>query len=120
VLTRTVRGQYGEGSWRDLCPPIAESGVPPNSNTETFVAITLLIDNWRWRTSLFTCARSTLPPPHTSIVINFAALRVVLFRDRPVENLILTNWCCLSILKKVFLIRFGANGTQDPSIRLGV
>jgi glucose-6-phosphate 1-dehydrogenase len=36
-----VRGQY-EGYHK-------EPGVPPNSPTETFAALRLTIDNWRWQ-----------------------------------------------------------------------
>lgn len=50
VLRDTVRGQYGPGTndgesrpgYRD------EPNVAPASNTETFVALKLYIDNWRW------------------------------------------------------------------------
>src|SRR5204862_1744781 len=50
VLSKTVRGQYGEGtlgktrlpSYRD------EEKVAKRSTTETFVAMRLKIDNWRW------------------------------------------------------------------------
>jgi len=51
VLTDTVRGQYGEGvlengerqdAYRD------EPGIADDSNTETFVAMKLMIDSWRW------------------------------------------------------------------------
>jgi glucose-6-phosphate 1-dehydrogenase len=46
-----VRGQYGEGTvageqvvaYRD------EDGVSPNSETETFAALRLFVDNWRWK-----------------------------------------------------------------------
>ncbi len=46
-----VRGQYGEGwiggkkvpSYRE------EDGVSPDSQTETFVALKLFVDNWRWQ-----------------------------------------------------------------------
>ncbi len=50
VLTRTVRGQYGDGVVKGQRVPAyrAEPGVPPDSRTETFVAMKLLIDNWRW------------------------------------------------------------------------
>src|SRR6266550_3581869 len=50
VLSRTVRGQYGDGIVDAKRVPAyrAESGVPPNSKTETFVAMKLAIDNWRW------------------------------------------------------------------------
>jgi glucose-6-phosphate 1-dehydrogenase len=51
VHKNAVRGQYGKGwvqgketpSYRD------EEGVNKNSNTETYAAIKLLIDNWRWQ-----------------------------------------------------------------------
>jgi glucose-6-phosphate 1-dehydrogenase len=50
VLIRSVRGQYGEGTLGAEHVPAyrAESDVPPDSRTETFVAMKLLIDNWRW------------------------------------------------------------------------
>src|SRR4029077_9589146 len=50
VLTRTVRGQYGEGVIAGQKVPAyrTEQGVPPDSKTETFVAMKLAIDNWRW------------------------------------------------------------------------
>ncbi|PYV28949.1 MAG: glucose-6-phosphate dehydrogenase, partial [Acidobacteria bacterium] len=50
VLNRTVRGQYGEGVIEGARVPAyrSEPNVPSNSATETFVALKLLIDNWRW------------------------------------------------------------------------
>ncbi len=46
ALAASVRGQYGPGSnakgYRE------EEGVNPNSTTETFVALKLKVDNWRW------------------------------------------------------------------------
>jgi glucose-6-phosphate 1-dehydrogenase len=46
-----VRGQYGKG-WIDgeQVPGYREEqGVSPDSETETFVALRLFIDNWRWQ-----------------------------------------------------------------------
>ena len=46
-----VRGQYG-GGWPDEKPQQAyraEYNVSPESNTETFAAIKLFVDNWRWQ-----------------------------------------------------------------------
>ncbi|RPJ49855.1 MAG: glucose-6-phosphate dehydrogenase [Acidobacteria bacterium] len=46
-----VRGQYGNG-WiggQAVGGYREESGVPPDSQTETFVALRLYIDNWRWQ-----------------------------------------------------------------------
>jgi glucose-6-phosphate 1-dehydrogenase len=45
-----VRAQYGPGTvGGDTVPGyLQEDGVPPDSNTETYAAIRLEIDNWRW------------------------------------------------------------------------
>jgi len=46
-----VRGQYGQG-WLDGQPAQAyrcEKDVDINSNTETFAALKLFVDNWRWQ-----------------------------------------------------------------------
>jgi glucose-6-phosphate 1-dehydrogenase len=45
-----VRGQYGPGTvLGDTVPGYRqESGVDPNSSTETFAALKLYLDNWRW------------------------------------------------------------------------
>jgi glucose-6-phosphate 1-dehydrogenase len=50
VLSRSVRGQYGDGteSGARVTAYRSEPDVPPDSRTETFVAMKLLIDNWRW------------------------------------------------------------------------
>ena len=50
VLTCSVRGQYGEGVLGEQKVPSyrSEPGVAPESRTETFVALKLNIDNWRW------------------------------------------------------------------------
>jgi glucose-6-phosphate 1-dehydrogenase len=50
VLKNTVRGQYGEGTVDGQTVPgyRSEADVAPDSNTETFVALKLCIDNWRW------------------------------------------------------------------------
>jgi glucose-6-phosphate 1-dehydrogenase len=50
VFTKAVRGQYGPGILLDKPVPgyRAEPQVEPQSTTETFVAMELYIDNWRW------------------------------------------------------------------------
>ena len=50
VLTCTVRGQYAEGNedGQRVVGYRNEPDVAHDSNTETFVALKLLIDNWRW------------------------------------------------------------------------
>jgi glucose-6-phosphate 1-dehydrogenase len=46
-----VRGQYGPGSIEGEKVPAyrSESGVAPDSPIETFAAIELFVDNWRWQ-----------------------------------------------------------------------
>ena len=121
VLRRTVRGQYGEGIVEGQRVPAyrEEEGVPPDSRTETFVAIKLLIDNWRWadvpfylRTGKRLAARST------QVMIQFRRAPFVLFRDTPVENL-MPNQLVLHIQPEEGIsLRFAAK-VPGPVMRLG-
>ncbi len=45
-----VRGQYGPGhsGGDDVVGYLEEEGVPDDSNTETYAALRLEVDNWRW------------------------------------------------------------------------
>lgn len=46
-----ARGQYGSG-WiegKEVVGYRQEENVDPNSNTETFAALKLYVDNWRWK-----------------------------------------------------------------------
>ncbi len=51
VSVLAVRGQYGAGWIEGQKVPAyrAEPGVSPDSNTETFAALKLFVDNWRWQ-----------------------------------------------------------------------
>src|SRR5262245_42562990 len=74
VLTRAVRGQYGEGeeNSHELKAYRAEPRVDPASETETFVALELFIDNWRWADIPFYLRTGKrLPRQHTEIAITF-------------------------------------------------
>jgi glucose-6-phosphate 1-dehydrogenase len=74
VLTRTVRGQYGPGWIEGEQVPgyRQEPGVPPESLRETFVAIKLDIDNWRWAgTPFYLRTGKRLPKRATEIAIQF-------------------------------------------------
>jgi glucose-6-phosphate 1-dehydrogenase len=50
VPNMAVRAQYGPGAvgGEDVPGYLDEEGVPPDSHTETFAAVKLKIDNWRW------------------------------------------------------------------------
>jgi glucose-6-phosphate 1-dehydrogenase len=46
-----VRGQYGPGVFKEQPAPgyRQEKGVAPDSRTETYAAVRLFVDNWRWQ-----------------------------------------------------------------------
>jgi glucose-6-phosphate 1-dehydrogenase len=50
VAANTIRGQYGPGQVADTAVPgyLQEPGVKPDSLTETFAAVRLDVENWRW------------------------------------------------------------------------
>ena len=85
-----VRGQYGAGMvlGRKVRGYRQEPDVAPDSTTETYVALKLGIDNWRWagvpfylRTGKYLSARTT------EIAVQFRQAPYALFRDTPVERL---------------------------------
>ncbi|HXZ30808.1 MAG TPA: glucose-6-phosphate dehydrogenase [Terriglobales bacterium] len=90
VLSRTVRGQYGPGVLDGQRVPgyREEEDVSRDSRTETFVAMKLAIDNWRWAdVPFYLRTGKRLAAQNTHIVIQFRRAPFVLFRDTPVENL---------------------------------
>jgi glucose-6-phosphate 1-dehydrogenase len=90
VLHCAVRGQYGEGEINGERLPAyrAEPGVPPDSKTETFVALKILIDNWRWaNVPFYLRTGKRLAKRHSEVSIQFKCAPFVLFRDTPVCSL---------------------------------
>jgi glucose-6-phosphate 1-dehydrogenase len=121
VLTKTVRGQYGEGTAGGEHGPAyrAEPDVPPDSRTETFVAMKLMIDNWRWAdVPFYLRTGKCMPARNTHIVIQFRRAPFVLFRDTPVENL-MPNQLVLHIQPEEGIsLRFAAKA-PGPIMSLG-
>jgi glucose-6-phosphate 1-dehydrogenase len=90
VLTRTVRGQYGEGTegTNRVTGYRSEPFVAPESRTETFVAMKLFIDNWRWAdVPFYLRTGKRLPERSTKIVIQFKRAPFILFRKTAVDKL---------------------------------
>ena len=96
---QAVRGQYGAGTV--LGRPVAgyrhDTDVAADSSVETYVAMELAIDNWRWagvpfyfRTGKHLSARST------EIAIRFKQAPFAAFRGTPVASL-RPNWLVLRI-----------------------
>jgi glucose-6-phosphate 1-dehydrogenase len=121
VLTRTVRGQYGAGTVKGQHVPgyREESDVPPESRTETFVAMKLLIDNWRWAdVPFYLRTGKSMAAQNTHIVIQFRRAPFVLFRDTPVENL-MPNQLVLHISPEEGISLQFAAKVPGPIMRLG-
>jgi len=90
VLRYAVRGQYGPGEINGESLPgyRQEQGVPPDSRTETFVAVKVLIDNWRWAdVPFYIRTGKRLGARHTEVAIQFKRAPLVLFRDTPINTL---------------------------------
>jgi glucose-6-phosphate 1-dehydrogenase len=69
-----VRGQYGRGfiEGKEVPGYREEDGVAPSSQTETFVAAKLYVDNWRWAdTPFYVRTGKRLPRRETTIAIQF-------------------------------------------------
>jgi glucose-6-phosphate 1-dehydrogenase len=96
---QAVRGQYGAGdikgeavkAYRD------EPGVAAESSVETYVALQLEIDNWRWAgVPFFLRTGKHLSGRMTEIAIRFKQAPYAVFQDTPVERL-RPNWLVLRI-----------------------
>ena len=84
VRKTTVRGQYSGGWVAAEEVPAYRSGpiVPPTSSTETFVALKLLVDSWRWaEVPFYLRTGKRLPKRATEIAITFKRMPHLLFAD---------------------------------------
>jgi glucose-6-phosphate 1-dehydrogenase len=92
VASHAVRGQYGpltDDADKVLQPGYRqEKDVNPNSSTETFAALKLLIDNWRWEgVPIYLRSGKALWKRGTEIVVQFKKAPAVIFHGTPVTRL---------------------------------
>jgi len=90
VLSCAVRGQYGAGIIEGKQMPAyrSEPNVAPDSITETFVAVKLCLDNWRWAGVPFYLRTGKRLARHDSeITIQFRQAPFSLFQETKVEQL---------------------------------
>ncbi len=77
VSSYVVRGQYGAG-WiggEEVPAYLDEEGVPDDSRTDTYVAMRVEVDNWRWAgTPFYLRAGKRLPRRVTEIAVRFRAV----------------------------------------------
>ena len=125
VAANTVRGQYVSGwvegeriqSYRD------ESEVSPDSETETFVALKLGIDSWRWAgVPFYLRTGKTLPSRVTEIAVQFKRAPLTLFARAGVSQ-VEPNVLAIRVQPdEGILLRFGAKvpgqGLQIRSVNM--
>jgi glucose-6-phosphate 1-dehydrogenase len=84
IARRTVRGQYVAGIVGDTTLPgyREEPRVPAASTTETFVALKLLIENWRWAdVPFYLRTGKRLPVRASEVTVQFRQPPLKLFRE---------------------------------------
>ncbi len=82
VAVNVVRGQYADGAIGGKAVPAyrAEEKVNRNSHTETFVALRLAVENWRWSgVPIYMRVGKRLPKSGTEISVHFKTAPQVLF-----------------------------------------
>ena len=125
VLQRTVRGQYGPGfvDGARVAGYRAEPDVAPASRTETYGALQLFVENWRWAgVPFYLRAGKRLARRRTQIVIQFRRAPLLLF-DRMGMGQVEPNRLILEIQpQEGILMQFEAKvpgpGVRTNSIRL--
>ncbi len=82
AVDKSVRGQYAAGRV-DGKPVVAyrdEDGVAPDSTTETYVALRLRVENWRWAgVPIFVRTGKRLPARVTEVAMTFHEVPFLLF-----------------------------------------
>jgi glucose-6-phosphate 1-dehydrogenase len=121
VLRRSVRGQYAEGTVKGAPRDAyrAEPNVPPQSTTETYVALKVYLDNWRWaEVPFFLRTGKSLKRRETHISIQFRQPPLMLFRDTPVDALQPNRLVIHIQPDEAITLSFGAK-IPGPQLRLG-
>ena len=112
VAANTIRGQYGAG-WmygqqvRGYCE---EPGVSPTSSTETYVAMKVSIDSWRWAgVPFYLRTGKHLPKRVTEIAIQFKQPPLMLFKKSDAHGQVEPNILTLRIQPDEGIsLKFGA------------
>src|SRR6184192_4659165 len=88
VSSNVVRGQYAEGAINGKSVPgyRSENNLDPKSMTDTFVALRLNVDNWRWwDVPIYMRVGKRLPKSGTEISVHFKKAPFVLFNKETNE-----------------------------------
>jgi glucose-6-phosphate 1-dehydrogenase len=99
ALQNSVRGQYQAGKVGDteIEDYRKTEDVKPDSTTETYAALKLTIDNWRWAgVPFYLRTGKALGLKRTEVAIKFKQAPFAMFRDTPVDRLS-QNYLVISI-----------------------
>ncbi len=94
-----VRGQYDSGTVDGERTPAyrGEPSVAPDSNVETYAALRVMIDNWRWAgVPFYLRTGKRMARRLTEIAIRFKRAPYALFRETPVDELD-ADWLILRV-----------------------
>jgi glucose-6-phosphate 1-dehydrogenase len=120
ALNDVVRGQYDAGTVLDRAVQAyrREPDVAPDSNTETYIACKLRIDNWRWAgVPFYLRTGKYLKRRVTEIAIRFHQAPYALFRGTDVERMN-PNWMILRIQPDEGIALEFAAKHPGPSMKL--
>lgn len=116
-----VRAQYGTGTiaGQRVDAYRRAPNVSPESITETYVALKLMVDNWRWAgVPFYIRTGKALAARRTEIAIQFKQAPLALFRDTPVEQLT-SNVMVIHVQPDEGVsLRFSAK-IPGPNVRIG-
>jgi glucose-6-phosphate 1-dehydrogenase len=87
---RVVRGQYDQGlsAGEKAIGYRSEEGVSPSSHTETYVAMRLSVDNWRWAgVPIYVRTGKRLPKRVTEVAMHFRAAPHLAFAQKLAKKL---------------------------------
>jgi len=86
VEQMTVRAQYAHGTIHDKEFPgyRREEGVRPDSTTETYVALKVFVENWRWAgVPFYIRTGKAMPKRASEIAVQFKDIPQILFNANP-------------------------------------
>jgi glucose-6-phosphate 1-dehydrogenase len=115
-----VRGQYGAGviGKRKVNNYRQEEDVSPHSNTETYVAMKLMVDNWRWAgVPFYLRTGKALAKRETEIAIRFKQAPFTMFPETPVSKLA-PNYLVLHIQPDEGISMMFNAKVPGPSVRM--
>jgi len=120
VRTQTVRGQYGAGTLKgnEIVEYRKSPKVNPESETETYVAMKLMVDNWRWAgVPFYLRTGKCLPNKNSEIVITFKKAPFSLFSGEDVGELQPNNLILHIQPDEGISLEFGAK-IPGPKVKL--